>query len=126
MKLGYVIIYVEDVVEATRFYERAFGLETAFIDDSKMYAAMGTGSTALSFACNSLLQEGTGIVAGKGVKNGFEIAFTTGDVAAAFRTAVDAGAIALSEPVDKPWGQTVAYVQDSFGTIIEICTPMDV
>ena len=124
MKLGYVIIYVEDVVAATRFYEQAFGLETAFIDDSKMYGEMGTGSTTLSFAHNSLLKEGTGIEAGQGVKNGFEIAFTTDDVAAVCKTAVDGGAKLLSDPADKPWGQTVAYVQDPFGTIISICTPM--
>ncbi|GAB6089472.1 VOC family protein [Spirochaeta dissipatitropha] len=124
MKLGYVIVYVEDVPAATRFYEAAFGLETRFMHESNMYAEMETGSTALAFAHNDMLKEGTGISASKEIKNCFEIAFTTDSVDTDFRKAVSAGATMLSEPVEKPWGQTVSYVQDPFGTIIEICSPI--
>jgi uncharacterized glyoxalase superfamily protein PhnB len=34
------------------------------------------------------------------------------------------GAKGIKEPETKPWGQIVAYVEDDFGTIVEICTPM--
>ena len=30
----------------------------------------------------------------------------------------------LSEPATKPWGQTVAYLRDNSGFLVEICTPM--
>ncbi len=51
---------------------------------------------------------------------GIEICFETNDVAAAFSTAVEAGAIVYSEPQVKPWGQTVAYLRDLDGILIEI------
>jgi catechol 2,3-dioxygenase-like lactoylglutathione lyase family enzyme len=55
---------------------------------------------------------------------GIEIGFTTDDVVATFAQAVAAGAIALVEPREKPWGQTVAYVRDPDGVLVEICSPM--
>jgi lactoylglutathione lyase len=124
MKLNYVIIYVDDAVKATNFYQIAFGLKTRFIHESNMYAEMETGETVLAFANNEMLKMNISIDAHKGVKNCFEIAFSTSDVIKAFETAVQNGAKELKKPEEKPWGQTVAYVQDMFGTIIEICTPM--
>ncbi|MDG5816908.1 VOC family protein [Chitinispirillales bacterium ANBcel5] len=124
MKLTYVIIYVEDVVKATQFYNLAFGLEVKFIHESNMYAEMKSGETTLSFAANSMLEANTGIEPLKGVKNCFEIALTTDDVKGALDKAVSNGARIIKEPQTKPWGQVVAYVQDPFGTIVEICTPM--
>ena len=55
---------------------------------------------------------------------GVEIALTTPDVPALFTRAVNAGAAAVSEPATKPWGQTVAYVRDPSGFLVELCTPM--
>jgi len=55
---------------------------------------------------------------------GFEIALLTADVAELFKRAVKAGAAPVSEPVTKPWGQTVAYVRDNNGFLVELCTPM--
>ena len=55
---------------------------------------------------------------------GVEIALTTPDVPALFEQAVKAGATAVSEPATKPWGQTVAYLRDNSGFLVEICTPM--
>lgn len=124
MKLNYVIIYVEDTVKATEFYEKAFGLKTRFLHESNMYAEMETGETVLAFAQNEMLKMNIGIEAQKGFKNCFEIAFSVSDVQNAFETALRNGAKELKKPEEKPWGQTVAYVQDLFGTIIEICTPM--
>jgi len=48
----------------------------------------------------------------------------TDDVRAAFARAVAAGAVALMPPKDKPWGQTVGYVRDLNGALVELCTPM--
>jgi uncharacterized glyoxalase superfamily protein PhnB len=109
---------------AIEFYNRAFGLKVRFIHESNMYAEMDTGQTILAFANNGMMKEHIGIEAVKGLKNCFEIAFSTDDVQKAFDTAISSGAIEIRKPETKPWGQTVAYVQDSFGTIIEICTPM--
>jgi uncharacterized glyoxalase superfamily protein PhnB len=124
MKLKYIIIYVDDAVRATEFYEKAFGMKTKFIHESNMYAEMESGETTLSFASNEMLKMNLGFEALKGTKNCFEIAFSTKDVQKAFEIAVTNGAKEIKKPETKPWGQVVAYVEDDFGTIVEICTPM--
>jgi len=124
MKLNYVIIYVDDAVKANEFYQKAFGLKTRFIHESNMYSEMESGETVLAFANNEMLKTNINIEAHKGIKNCFEIAFSTDDVEKAFEIAVQNGAKALKKPEEQSWGQTIAYVQDIFGTIVEICTPM--
>lgn len=44
-----------------------------------------------------------------------------------FASAIEAGAlaVAIAEPVTKPWGQTVAYVRDLNGLLVELATPGD-
>jgi uncharacterized glyoxalase superfamily protein PhnB len=53
-----------------------------------------------------------------------EIAFLTEDVNAAFHIALEAGATSVAEPITKPWGQTVAYVRDRDGMLVEIGSQM--
>ncbi len=57
-------------------------------------------------------------------ENGVKLGLVTEDVAGAYARAVDAGATPLKEPAEKPWGQTVGYVRDLNGVLIEICSPM--
>jgi uncharacterized glyoxalase superfamily protein PhnB len=38
--------------------------------------------------------------------------------------AVEAGGTTYVEPIDKPWGQTVAYLRDPNGLLVEIATPV--
>jgi len=54
-----------------------------------------------------------------------EIAFATAHVQKTFDAAVKAGAKEVKAPEKKPWGQTVGYVRDLNGFLVEICTPMD-
>ena len=54
----------------------------------------------------------------------FEIAFTTADVPAAVQRAVAAGARLVQAPEKMPWGQTVGYVADLNGVLVELCTPV--
>ena len=128
MKFGYTIIYVPDVPEAVVFYEQAFGLKRRFIHESGGYAEMETGETALSFASDqlikSMLPDGFQENSLSRPPAGVEIAFTTADVPAAFDRAVTAGAIELTAPEIKPWGQQVAYVRDLNGVLVEIASPM--
>ncbi len=55
---------------------------------------------------------------------GIELVFVADDVAAAYAKAIAAGAIAIKEPITKPWGQVVAYVRSSEGSLIELCSPI--
>jgi lactoylglutathione lyase len=124
MRFGYTILYVEDVERSVAFYERAFGLKRRFIDESGQYAELETGETTLAFASNELgasnLPNGFRKNDPAESPSGFEIAFLTDDVTAAFETAAKSGATKLAEPVIKPWGQTVAYMRDPDGVLVEI------
>ena len=127
MKLGYTIIYVANVPETVVFYEKAFGLAVRFIHESKLYAELETGSTALAFAAESMATMNEVAVRPNrmtDVAAGFEIAFVADDPNAAYRKAVDAGACPVKPPAQKPWGQTVGYVRDLNGCLVEICSPV--
>jgi uncharacterized glyoxalase superfamily protein PhnB len=128
--LGYVILYVNDVVASLAFYEKAFGLARRFFhdDNGKAYGELETGAARLAFASIALgeehLKQKVVAAAPNKAPLGVEIALTTPDVPALFKCAVKAGATAVSEPVTKPWGQTVAYLRDNSGFLVEICTPI--
>ncbi len=132
MKLGYVITYVDDVVETLSFYEKAFGLkirmkfeENGIVD----YGEMETEGAILGFASNDFaptLFEGDYQKSDLNNKPfGQEIVFISEDVHRSYNTAIENGAISLKEPIEKPWGQTVCYLRSKEGTLIEICSPMN-
>lgn len=125
MKLGYTIIYVADVTKTVAFYEAAFGLKRRFVHESNLYAEMDTGDTVLAFAGNEAAEmNGLAISPNdpKGPAAGWEICFVTEDVSAAFERAVSNGSQPVSTPQEKPWGQTVSYVRDLDGCIVEIAS----
>jgi uncharacterized glyoxalase superfamily protein PhnB len=125
-RLGWVIVYVPDVEAALSFYERAFGMTRRFAVDT--YGELETGSTVLGFAAESLgeehLPDGVQRPAVDGKPFNVELALVFDDVAAAFAHAVEAGCTPLAEPEEKPQGQTVGWVRDPFGTLIEIASPL--
>lgn len=128
MKLGYTIIYVQDVPASLAFYGRAFGLATRFLHESNTYGELETGATALAFASHELGQahmpEGYVACDTSPKPLGFEVALVTADVAVAHAQALHAGARELQAPKAKPWGQTVSFVRCPDGTVVELCTPV--
>ena len=133
MKLGFVIVYVADVTETLQFYQKAFDLEINLEhkeNDVVLYGEMATEGAVLGFASHEMGQLN---LAGQYQKIspdnepvGQEIVFVHKDVDAVYRKAINAGATSIAEPTEKPWGQTVAYIRTIEGTLIEICSPMDV
>ena len=81
MKLGYIILYVSDVLASLAFFEAAFGLPRRFYHESG-YGEVGTGATALGFASHQL--GASNLTAGyvkadkSPVPLGMEIALVTG------------------------------------------------
>lgn len=128
-RLGNIIFYVEDVAKTITFFEKAFGIKKAFIDPTGMYGQLETGSTALGFASLELAQQnlpqGFRRITPKELP-GCEISFTAKDVHRSLTQAVKAGAELVASPEAKPWGQTIAYVRDFNGILIEIASDMAV
>ncbi len=125
MKLGYTIIYVQDVPATVAFYAAAFDLPLRFMHETKTYAEMETGPTALAFARETDVElNGVAVSPNRpeALAAAWEICLVTDNVAAAYDRAVLAGAVPVSEPQDKPWGQTVAYLRDLNGCIVELAS----
>ena len=128
MKFGYTIVYVSSVTNALDFYKNAFGFETRFLHESEQYGELNTGETVLAFATHAMGE--MNLVAGYQKSDigalplGIELAFVTENVSSAYTKALLAGAVSIAEPSEKPWGQTVAYVRDNDGVIVELCSPM--
>jgi lactoylglutathione lyase len=127
-RLGWVIAYVPDVSAAIEFYEKAFGLERAFIAEGASFGELKTGETKLAFASEQMGDshfDGGFRRPDPGQPFNFEVALIFDDPEAAFARAVETGASPLSEPKRMPWGQVVAYVRDPFGTLLELASPTD-
>lgn len=123
MKLGYTILYVKDVRNSLDFYEKAFGLKSKFLHESGDYGELDTGATTLAFSSMQLMTKlKKNPQAADARSPCFEIAFVTENVSVAVDRAVAAGAQLMQKPEQMPWGQTVAYVADTDGFLVEICT----
>jgi lactoylglutathione lyase len=125
MQLGYTILYVEDVRKTVDFYERAFGLSTKVLHEEGDFGEMNTGATSLAFCSHALIRQMGKKPAHPNPRSpSFEIAFVTPDVDVALQRATAAGAVVVQAPTVMEWGQTVAYVSDLNGFLVELCTPM--
>jgi lactoylglutathione lyase len=127
-RLGWVIVYVPDVEAAIAFYEKSFGLQRRFIAPDASFGELDTGETKLSFASEQMGDshfDGGFRRPSADQPFNIEVALVFDDVEAAFARAVENGAASLTEPGRTSWGQTIAYVRDPFGTLVELATPTD-
>jgi uncharacterized glyoxalase superfamily protein PhnB len=127
MRLGYIIIYVVDVPSTIYFYEKAFGIKLRFIHESNQYAEMETGQTTLAFANENFAMTSLQFRPNRQKEQaaGAEIAFVVENVEGKFTHAVNSGAVEVVKPAQKPWGQTVSYVRDNNGFLVEICNAVN-
>jgi catechol 2,3-dioxygenase-like lactoylglutathione lyase family enzyme len=123
--LGQTLLYVPDVEAAAAFYERVFGLSRALVDPAGIYIALAGDGATLAFA-NAAWVAGNGLqfapIDASERPPAVEINFFVDDVDATYRAAIEAGATAWFAPAPQPWGQTVAYVRDPAGFLVEIAT----
>ena len=123
MKLAvadYVILIVEDMDRALRFYTDVLGLRLGH--RSGDYAQLDTGATRLGLYTRGAMAKTLGMSLKPPSHNapGFEIGFKVPDVGEAFAELVGRGASAVMPPTDRPWGQRTAYVRDPDGHLIEL------
>jgi len=125
MKFKYTILYVDNVAATLDFYKNAFGFETRMLHEAGDYGELDTGDTVLAFSSLQLMRDlGKNPAKASPAAPAFEIAIETTDVNAGLQQAIKAGAQLVQEAQEQPWGQTISYVSDPNGFLIEICTPV--
>jgi lactoylglutathione lyase len=110
-----ILVYVDDVAATSSFYQRALGLEQTMATED--------GEVALAFASSAAIEHlGLPMQAPSMdvLAHATQFAFEAEDVSLAFQRFIDAGGIAVNEPVTRPWGQVVSHVRDINGFIVEI------
>ncbi|GJN08272.1 hypothetical protein PR202_ga26178 [Eleusine coracana subsp. coracana] len=122
---AYTVVYVRDVAKSAAFYAAAFGYSVRRLNESHKWAELESGSTTIAFT--PLHQRETDALTGAvqlpdspAERGPVEICFDYADVDAAYRRAVDSGAVPVSAPEQKSWGQKVGYVRDIDGIIVRI------
>lgn len=124
-RLGYVILYVASVARSLEFYASAFEMKPSFVHESGEWAELDAGATRLGLCAAALLERMGKTPAKPDPKRAAgEIALVTVDVEAWLTRALAAGARPISPVERMEWGQTVAYVADPDGHLVELCTPM--
>ena len=128
IRYRYTIMYVKEVVATVDFYEQAFGFECRFCTPEGDYAELISGDTVIAFASEALAESNLSrgfIPVSKEKAFGIELGFVVENVEQALDQVLKVGGT-LYEPLQvKPWGQTVAYVTDCNGFLIELCTAME-
>lgn len=130
LQLGYTGIFVGDVAATVSFYVRAFGLNLRYLHPNGGYAEMETGATLLCFVGEGFIDSAR-LLGDRSLHansrlapaSGAQIAFVSNNLSADWTRALQAGAEVVCPPEAKPWGQTVGYLSDLNGFIVEICTP---
>src|SRR6185503_1316588 len=116
----YVILIVEDLDRALRFYVDVLGLRLGH--RSGGYAQLDTGATRLALYTRSAMAKTLGMSLDPPASNapGFEVGFKVIDVDEAFNELIARGAQPVMPPTDRFWGQRTAYVRDPDGHLVEL------
>ncbi|WP_322905794.1 VOC family protein [Paenibacillus campi] len=122
LNMKYIILYVNDLEASLHFYRDLLGLSIKMQVDT--YVEFETGATTLSLNTRTSVNEllNLGLTADMSATSTFEIGFVTEDVHGTMEQLRQQGVPIVREPETKPWGQTVAYVTDPDGHLVEICT----
>nr|GMD69348.1 glyoxalase family protein, expressed [Ipomoea batatas] len=122
---AYTVVYCNDVAKSTDFYAKAFGYNVRRLEHNRKWAELESGSTTIAFT--PIHQRETDGLTGqvetpqsRAERHPIELCFDYADVDAAFKRAVENGAVPVNPPEDKTWGQRVGYVRDIDGNVIYI------
>ncbi|KAI3423639.1 VOC domain-containing protein [Psidium guajava] len=122
---AYTVVYVKDVAKSVAFYAKAFGYAGRRLDESHRWGELESGQTTIAFT--PLHQRETDDLTGvvhtpesRRDRPPIEFCFAYRDVDAAYKRAVESGAVPVSEPEEKEWGQKVGYVRDLDGIVVRM------
>jgi lactoylglutathione lyase len=124
-RLGYVILYVDNMDATLKYYSDVFGLKEKMRQGP--YAEVSTGATTLAFSEREFVTHHLGLTPGPKGQGSSEIALvvSSDELTACYQRALSAGGTSVAEPKKQAWGQVISYVRDPNGHLIEICTPTD-
>nr|AAT45010.1 unknown [Xerophyta humilis] len=121
---GYTVFYVKDVTESVAFYAKAFGYRVRRVDNSNRWGELESGETTIAFTPMHQKEtdgrSGVVHIPEPGEKNPVEVCLAYEDVDAAYKRAVENGAVPVSPPEDQVWGQKVGYVRDINGITVRL------
>jgi len=121
VKFAKTIVYVEEAEASLKFFEQAFGFKATYYGNG--YGEVETGGDSkISFADYAVGQSHLSEVGAPG-RVGFELSLVSETVEEDFKRAVAAGAEALKEPEQTPWGQVSSYLRLPDGIVVDLASP---
>ena len=124
MRLDGFGLFVEDMAKMIRFYRDVLGFEIKETEDTSNVYLVKDDTLFLLYGrkdFEKMTSRRYDYI--KGLNGHFELALyvdTFAEVDAAFKKAVDNGAVPVMEPKLEPWGQRTCYIADLEGNLIEI------
>ena len=119
--IGAITLFVENLEDAKRFYQNAFGLPLVFEDANS--AVFRIGKTLINLlkttAAKELIAPAKVAIREAGSRQVFSI--EVDDVDAMCTELIGRGVKLLNGPMDRPWGIRTASFSDPGGHIWEIC-----
>ncbi|KAH0659731.1 hypothetical protein KY289_028479 [Solanum tuberosum] len=122
---AYTVVYCKDVAKSVAFYAKAFGYNVRRLDENRKWGELESGATTIAFT--PMHQHETDDITGhvqtpqsRAYRQAIELCFDYVDIDAAYMRAIENGAVAVSEPEEKKWGQKVGYVRDPDGNVVRM------
>lgn len=116
----YVVIVVQDLDRALRFYCDLLGMPLGHRSGSFAQLATGVTRVALYERPAMAATLGRDLQPPSPDAAGFELGFKVEDCDAAYEDLVSGGATRAVPPTDRAWGQRTAYVRDPDGHLVEL------
>jgi lactoylglutathione lyase len=121
---AFPVLYAKDVARVAGFYVRLGFEEHVRLpgqNGEPGFIGLRRHAAELAVATEESPRALAGVEPGPGPRH--ELFVYVDDVDAAFTELGDAGATALREPADMPWGERVAFVQDPEGNVVALAMP---
>jgi lactoylglutathione lyase len=121
---AFPVLYAKDVERVADFYVRLGFEEHVRMpgeDGRPGFIGLRRDAAELAVTTEQSPRALAGVEPGPGPRH--ELFVYVDDVDASFRQLADAGATALREPADMPWGERVAFLQDPEGNVVSIAMP---
>ncbi len=118
--VDYVVLIVKDIDRALLFYTDSMGITLGH--RSGDYAQLQTGQTRISLYTRQAMADllGRRLERPQEEAPAFELGFKVDDVDIEYARLTALGAVAVTQPVTRAWGQRTAYIRDPDGNLIEL------